>query len=99
MLLHQLEVECLPKDIPDVVEIDIENLAVGDSIHLSDITPPENVKFLAADDTVMVTVTVPKAIIEEEEEVEEGLEEGLEEGEEGEGTGEEGAEEAEAEEE
>jgi large subunit ribosomal protein L25 len=84
VLLHQLEVECLPKDIPEVIEVSIEALDVGSSIHLGDIAPPDNVRFLLPDETVVAIVTAPKAIIEEEEE-EEGLEEGeLAEGEEGE---------------
>jgi large subunit ribosomal protein L25 len=90
----------LPKDIPESITVDIENLDLGSSIHLSDLDPPENVKFLAPENTVLVTVTAPKAEIEEEEEEE--LEEGLEEGEEGLEEGEEvegEAEEAESEEE
>lgn len=88
-LLHVLEVECLPKDIPESIEVNIEEMVVGSSIHLSDIPVPENVKFLAPENTVLFTVTAPKAIIEEEEEE---LEEGLLEGEEGEEVGEEGEE-------
>ena len=84
VLLHQLEVECLPKDIPEVIEVSIEGLDLGSSIHLSDITPPENVRFLLPDETVVAIVTAPKAIVEDEE-GEEGLEEGeIAEGEEGE---------------
>ncbi len=76
VMLHQLEVECLPKDIPETIEIDIEGLDLGSSIHLSDIAPPANVKFLLPDETVLVIVATPKAVVEEEEELEEGLEEG-----------------------
>lgn len=92
-LMHSIEVECLPKDIPETVEIDVSDLDIGSSIHLSDVPQPENVKFLGFPEQVVALVASPKAlVIEEEEEGEE--EEGLE-GEEGE-EGEEGAEEGES---
>ena len=82
-LMHDIEVECLPKDIPDQIEINVEEMVVGSSVHVSDIEPPENVKFLVPDESVILAVAVPKALVVEE--VEEELEEGeLVEGEEGE---------------
>ena len=40
-MLHQVEVECLPGNIPEKFEIDISNLNIGDSIHVSDLSFPE----------------------------------------------------------
>ena len=77
--LHELEIECLPKDLPESVIIDISILNIGDSIHVSDVTPPEGVKYLNAEEYVIVSVSHRKA-----EEVEETEEEGLIEGEEAE---------------
>ena len=89
-LLYTLEVECLPKDIPEKFDIDVEELDIGDSVHVRDIEIPSEVRLLSSEDLVIVSITTPRAEIEEEEEVLEGeeLEEG-EEGEEGEVEGEE----------
>ena len=87
--LHSLEVECVPKDIPEGFSVNVETLEVGDSLHVSDIAVPDGVKILNNLDQVVVIVAAARAeIVEEEEEVE--GEEG-EEGEEGQ-EGEEGKE-------
>ncbi len=41
--LTEVEVECLPKDLPQYIEVDVTDLAVGASIHLSDLVLPEGV--------------------------------------------------------
>ena len=46
-LMTELEITCLPKNLPEYIEIDVLELAVGDSIHLSDITVPEGVEITA----------------------------------------------------
>ena len=53
---HELHVECLPGNIPDHIEIDITNLAVAHSIHVSDLTLPEGVKVLNNPKTPVVSV-------------------------------------------
>jgi large subunit ribosomal protein L25 len=79
--LHELDVECLPADIPDAIEVDVSDLAVGDSVHVGDLTAPQGVTIHTSPDYVVVSVTVAR-ITEEaaEEAVEEGAEEELEEG-------------------
>ncbi len=77
---RELEVFCLPGDIPESFEIDISELAIGDSIHLEDMPLGENVEVATDVNYTVVTVLSPKI---EEEEVAEEEEEGLEEGEEG----------------
>ena len=42
--LNEVEVSCLPKDLPEFIEIDLSNLVVGDIIHLSDLKLPEGVE-------------------------------------------------------
>lgn len=68
--LHKIEVECLPKDIPDSIQIDVSALDMGDSIHASEIKI-DNVEIITPADVVVVTVTAPKAVAEDEEETEE----------------------------
>jgi large subunit ribosomal protein L25 len=53
---HELHVECLPGNIPDHIEIDISNLAVAHSIHVSDLTLPDGVKVLDNPKTPVVSV-------------------------------------------
>jgi large subunit ribosomal protein L25 len=78
---HELEVSCLPKDIPDHFVIDITDIDIGGSIQLSDLEDDRFTFALPSDATLFA---IQAARLEEEEEVED-LEEG-EEGEEGEAT-------------
>ena len=58
-LLHKLDIECLPKDIPQHLEIDITELRLGHAIHVKDINF-EDITILNSEDTVIVAVTHPK---------------------------------------
>ncbi|MCX5750013.1 MAG: 50S ribosomal protein L25 [Candidatus Saganbacteria bacterium] len=57
--LRQIEVKCLPADIPGKIEIDVTALKIGDSIHVGDITPPKGVTITSTRDDVVITVTMP----------------------------------------
>ena len=46
-ILTEAEVSCLPKDLPEFIEVDVSALELGDSIHLSQITLPKGVAFVA----------------------------------------------------
>jgi len=59
--LHEIEVECLPKDLPERIEIDISNLKVNQSLHVRDIPLGEGVKVLSAADQVVALVKFAKA--------------------------------------
>jgi len=74
-LIHELEVECLPKDLPEEFSIDISALAVGDSIHVRNIEPSEGVRIITSHDQVVCLVEYRRA-----EEVAEVAEEEVEEG-------------------
>lgn len=63
--LREIEIECLPKDLPSHIEVDISNLEIGDSIKVADLNLPEGVK-TTADPEEQVVVIVPPAILEEE---------------------------------
>jgi large subunit ribosomal protein L25 len=60
-LLHALEVECLPKDLPEVIELDINELGLDRAMHVRDLTLPENVKAMQAADQVVCLVAHRKA--------------------------------------
>ena len=61
-LLRMMEVECLPKDMPEKIVVDISSLQIGKSIHVSDIQAPADTKLLNPADQIVVTV---KAVKEE----------------------------------
>ncbi len=72
--IHELEIECLPKDIPEVIEVNIEELGIGESVHVEDLEIPEGVKVLNLPGQTIVSITNVKEVVEpetEEEEIEE----------------------------
>lgn len=69
-LLREVEVECLPTDIPAKLEIDVSNLAIGDSLHVSDLKV-ERGEILTEADRAIAAV-VPPTILEEVAPTEEG---------------------------
>ena len=72
--LREIEVFCLPGNIPEKVEIDVSELDIGDSIHVRDIALPD-VEILADPDRSVVAVLAPTVIeVEEEAAAEEILE-------------------------
>ena len=82
---NTLRISALPTNIPTSLDIEIAHLNVGENVIASDIELPEGVTLANEDDdSVMVIVTLPRAAVEEEEDL---LGEGLE-GEEGEADGE-----------
>jgi len=93
-IIHDVDIMVLPKDLPEVIEVDVSDLHLGESIHLRDIEI-ENVEWDENVDRTIVTVVAPRVVEEVEEEEVEG-EEG-EEGVEGEESEESAAEEGESE--
>lgn len=81
-ILRDISVECLPTNIPNLFTIDVTELQIGDSIHVSSLEIEEGVEILHEVEDTIVTVVAPKVEAEpEEEEIEgEGEEEGAEEG-------------------
>jgi large subunit ribosomal protein L25 len=82
---RELEIRCLPSQIPDSISVDVSALNVGDSIHLKDLSLPSGIKVLDDEDLTIVTVLAPtvekEPVAEELEEAEEAeaAEEGAEE--------------------
>jgi large subunit ribosomal protein L25 len=69
-LLREVEIECLPDDIPAHVKVDVTGLAAGRTLHVSEVSFSEGVRVLNDPDEAVATVTVPAAEVEEEEEAE-----------------------------
>jgi large subunit ribosomal protein L25 len=54
--MHTIEVECLPQQIPEHIDVDVTALTIGHSIHLGDVTPPAGVKILGDPRASVVSV-------------------------------------------
>ncbi|AEU38960.1 50S ribosomal protein L25 [Granulicella mallensis] len=59
-VLHEVEVECLPGDIPDHIDIDVANLEINGAIHISDLPHSDKLKFLGEEDALVAHVTLAK---------------------------------------
>lgn len=56
IVTRQLEVECLPTEIPDAITVDVTNLGVGDSLHVSEVTVPKGVKMISRPELTVAAV-------------------------------------------
>lgn len=70
-ILWEIEVECLPTNIPGEIEVDITALKIGDAIHIRDLKVPDGIKILNEPETTVLHVIAP---MKEEVPAEEGLE-------------------------
>jgi large subunit ribosomal protein L25 len=65
-VLHEVEVECLPSDIPSHIDIDVSNLDINGAIHISDLPHTDKLTFLDEEDALVAHVTLVKAEAEPE---------------------------------
>ena len=70
-----LEISCLPDNIPDAFELDVSDLNIGDSLHVSDLKIPQDVEVLVEEELTIATVVPPTKVEEIEPEVPEEEEE------------------------
>jgi len=63
--LRELEIEVDPSNIPDHVELDVTNMMIGDSLHVSDLKVPEGVEIQDDPETSVAVLAAPRAVIEE----------------------------------
>jgi len=59
--LHEIEVECLPKDLPERIEIDVSSLKINQSLHVRDIPLAEGVRLISNAEQVVALVKFAKA--------------------------------------
>jgi len=76
----EVEIRCLPKDLPEFIDVDVGQMKIGDILHLSDLKCPKNVELIAlqsSNDLAVVSVQVTRAAAagDEEGEAEETSEE------------------------
>ena len=68
-VLKELEISCLPKDLPEYIEVDLGNLQAGHSLHLSAVKLPPGVEPIVpkGEDPTIATIVIPKVMTAEEE--------------------------------
>jgi len=59
-IIRELEVECLPSDLPEHITVDVSAMNIGNSIKVGEITAPPGVKILADPSLTVFTVSMPK---------------------------------------
>jgi large subunit ribosomal protein L25 len=71
VFVRDIEIECFPKDIPDSITVHVDDMDIGDSLHVRDLPSDDKVKILMNPDQVVVAIGHPTKIeapVEEEEE-------------------------------
>jgi large subunit ribosomal protein L25 len=68
-IMNEIELSCLPKNLPEFIEVDISGLDIGNSIHVSEIKVPSDVNLIlhGQDDPVVVTAIKPKGTADDVE--------------------------------
>ena len=68
-VMNELEVSCLPKDLPEFIEVDLKDLQAGHSLHVSALKLPDGVEPIVpkGEDPTIATVVIPKVMTAEEE--------------------------------
>ncbi|HKX26636.1 MAG TPA: 50S ribosomal protein L25 [Blastocatellia bacterium] len=61
VVIHSLEIRCLPLDLPESVEVDVSGLGLGDHLSVKDLKVGDQVEVLTDSDTVVATVVAPRA--------------------------------------
>jgi large subunit ribosomal protein L25 len=60
-VLFKLKVRALPKDLPEVITLDVSHLEMGKALHIGDVKPPANVEILGDKNISVVSVAAPRA--------------------------------------
>jgi large subunit ribosomal protein L25 len=69
-VMNEIDVICLPKDLPEFIQVDLANLVAGHSLHVKELTVPAGVEIVAKvklENPVVATIVIPKAVVAEEE--------------------------------
>ncbi|MAW40398.1 MAG: 50S ribosomal protein L25 [Kiritimatiellaceae bacterium] len=66
-VMHTILVECLPGDLPEMVNVDVSELEIGSSIHVSDLKLGSKITVLSDADAVVAGVSAPRVVQEEDE--------------------------------
>jgi large subunit ribosomal protein L25 len=67
-IVHSIEVNVDPANIPNHIDVDVTHLAMGHSLHVRDLKLPEGLEVLTDEDTTICAVIAPRAVVEEKAE-------------------------------
>ncbi|MDZ8263132.1 50S ribosomal protein L25/general stress protein Ctc [Nostoc sp. ChiQUE01b] len=73
-VITELQVTCAPENIPEIIEIDVSNLQIGDSLRIHELVLPQGVTVLGDTERVVVSVSQPQISAAAEDEAEAGSE-------------------------
>lgn len=59
---REIEIKCLPLELPKSFDVDITHLKIGDSIHVKEVTVPPGIEIISSPDTVLFSIIAPKAV-------------------------------------
>jgi len=68
-VLTEVDISCLPKDLPEFISVDLVDLTAGHTLHLSDLVLPKNVEIpmlVKGEDLPVATIVIPRAVLSEE---------------------------------
>ncbi|MGB8856529.1 MAG: 50S ribosomal protein L25/general stress protein Ctc [Burkholderiales bacterium] len=68
-VMNEIDISCLPADLPEFIEVDLINLSAGHSLHLSQVSLPKGVEFVHStkkEDPPVATIIIPRAVASEE---------------------------------
>jgi len=67
--MNEVDVACLPADLPEFIEVDLKDLAVGQAVHVKDLPMPSGVSPVlhGNENPVVMSASVPRAVAAEEE--------------------------------
>lgn len=67
-VLNELDISCLPADLPEFIEVDMKDVSVGHSVHVKDLKLPKGVETVLhrGENPVVATITVPRGTTEAE---------------------------------
>ena len=68
-VMNEMDITCLPDDLPEFIEVDLQTLEIGAVVHLADLKIPkgvESVQLTRGDNAVVATVQIPRAMVEPE---------------------------------
>ena len=63
-LSNEIKIECLPTNIPNIIEIDISDLNIGDTLRVKDIKPMDGIEILSNPESTIISVLAPRLVVE-----------------------------------
>jgi len=67
ILMHDIEIRCMPSQVPASIQVDVSNLGLGDNLHASQITMPAGIELKSDPNDILVTILVPQKETKAEE--------------------------------